>query len=215
MKNKCTAGFARSGKDTFAGFLVEELGMNTYALAQPIKDIMCALFGWGEDHRDGSYKEIEMLYSISPETLDAAGIIYNTYGLNYYEEFHDCWDKLVKLFDIMIKEDDLGYTIISPRRAFQLFGTEWGRAIDDDIWLDIAPKENTIITDVRFDNEAKYFKDLGAQVILIERPGFRPVTNGHASEAGVSREFVDFVVMNDKGLKELQEFAKVVANSTH
>lgn len=213
MKNKCTAGFARSGKDTFAGFLAKELDMDTYALAQPIKDIICALFGWGEEHRDGSYKEIEMLYSISPATLDAAGILYNDYGLNHYEEFHDCWDKLVALFDIVIKENDLGYCIISPRRAFQLFGTEWGRAINDNIWLDIAPRENTIITDVRFDNEAKYFRDLGADIILIERPGFRPVTNGHASEAGVSREFIDFVITNDKGLKELQEAAKWVAGS--
>ncbi|QKN85166.1 putative hydrolase [Vibrio phage Cody] len=213
MKNKCTAGFARSGKDTFAGFLADKLNMDTYALAQPIKDIMCALFGWSEEHRDGSYKEIEMLYSISPETLDQAGILYNQYGLDTYEAFHDCWDKLVILFGIEIKEDDLGYCVISPRRAFQLFGTEWGRALHDDIWLEIAPKENTIITDVRFDNEAKYFSALGAEIIHIERPGFRPVTNGHASEAGVSYELVDFFIVNDKGLKELQEAANEIAKS--
>ncbi len=207
MKNKCATGFARSGKDTLCGYLAEMLKMDTYALAQPIKDIMCELFGWGDEHRDGSYKEIEMLYSITPESLDAAGIMYAKYGLDQYEAFHDCWDKLMKLFCVMIKEDDLGYCIISPRRAFQLFGTEWGRAIEDNIWLEIAPKENTIITDVRFNNEASYFKQLGAEVIQVKRPGFRPVTNGHVSEQGVSSLLVDFVVNNDKGIKELQEAA--------
>lgn len=209
MKNKCLSGFARSGKDTVAKHLVKHLGLSTYALAQPIKDIMCALFGWGEDHRDGSYKEIEMLYSISPETLDAAGMLYNEYGLDAYEPFHDCWEKLVTLFSIDICVNDLGYTVISPRRAFQLFGTEWGRTINDSIWLEIAPKQDTIITDVRFDNEAKYFKKLGAEIISVERPGFRPVNNGHASENGVSSKYIDYVIRNDKGLAELREAVNV------
>lgn len=202
---KCLTGFARAGKDTVAKILVEELGMETYALAQPIKDIMCALFNWGEEHRDGSYKEIEMLYSISPATIDAAGIMYNSYGLDKYEAFHDCWDKLVTLFSIEISVNDLAYCVISPRRAFQLFGTEWGRLIDDNIWLDTAPRDNVIITDVRFDNEAEYFSKLGAEVIQVVRPGFRPVNSAHVSENGVSLPLIDYTINNDKGLVELKE----------
>ena len=202
---KCLTGFARAGKDTVAKILVEELGMETYALAQPIKDIMCALFNWGEEHRDGSYKEIEMLYSISPATIDAAGIMYNSYGLDKYEAFHDCWDKLVTLFSIEISVNDLAYCVISPRRAFQLFGTEWGRLIDDNIWLDTAPRDNVIITDVRFDNEVEYFSKLGAEVIQVVRPGFRPVNNAHVSEKGVSLPLIDYTINNDKGLVELKE----------
>ena len=202
---KCLTGFARAGKDTVAKILVEELGMETYALAQPIKDIMCALFNWGEEHRDGSYKEIEMLYSISPATIDAAGIMYNSYGLDKYEAFHDCWDKLVTLFSIEISVNDLAYCVISPRRAFQLFGTEWGRLIDDNIWLDTAPRDNVIITDVRFDNEVEYFSKLGAEVIQVVRPVFRPVNNAHVSEKGVSLPLIDYTINNDKGLVELKE----------
>lgn len=211
MKNTGLTGFARCGKDTLAKELSKILGVDTYALAQPIKDIMCALFGWGEEQRDGSYKEINMLYSISPATIDQAGILYSEYGLDEYEAFHDCWDKLVILFGVVIEEDDLAYCIISPRVAFQLFGTEWGRAIDNDIWLKTAPKDNTIITDIRFDNEAQYFKDIGAEIISIERPGFRPVNNGHVSEAGVRKELVDHEILNDGTIEQLLDTAALVA----
>lgn len=211
MNNKCATGFARSGKDTFSKELASYLDMELYALAQPIKDIMCELFGWGEEHRDGSYKEIELLYSISPDSLDAAGIMYNKYMLDAFEPFHDCWEKLVDLFGVEVRENDLGYCVISPRRAFQLFGTEWGRALHEHIWLEIAPKTNTVITDVRFDNEAKYFKALRAEVILIDRPGFKPVTNGHVSEDGVSESLIDIVVRNDSSKEALLEAARGVA----
>lgn len=191
-------GIARSGKDTAGKMMAEKLGVKTYYLSKPIKDVICALFNWGEEHRDGSYKEIPMMQVITPDQLDNAGIIYKEYGLEYYEEFHDCWDKLIDLFDILIEEDGLGRCTISPRSAFQLFGTEWGRNICDTIWLDIAPKSNVVITDVRFDNEAQYFKELGFDVVLIERTGFKPVvTNNHASESGVNTEFIDHTIIND------------------
>lgn len=212
MNNKCATGFARSGKDTFSKELAKHLDMELYALAQPIKDIICELFNWTEEHRDGSYKEIELLYSISPDSLDAAGVMYNKYMLDAFEPFHDCWEKLIGLFEIEVKENDLGYCVISPRRAFQLFGTEWGRALNEDIWLEIAPKTNNVITDVRFDNEATYFKARGAEVILIDRPGFKPVTNDHASENGVSERLIDLVVTNDSSKEALLETAREVAD---
>lgn len=198
MQNKCLTGFARSGKDTAAKVLAELLEMETYALAQPIKDIMCALFNWDEEHRDGSYKEINLTYTVTPDTLEYAAEVYESYGLQSFEEFHDCWEKLITLFNLELDEDvGVYHTIISPRVAFQLFGTEWGRTINDNIWLDIAPKNNAVITDIRFDNEAEYFINLNADIIEITRPGFRPVTNGHASESGVSEALIDYSIINN------------------
>lgn len=172
MNNTYLVGLARQGKDTVGKMLGKYTGQKLYALAQPIKDIMSALFMWDDEHRDGSYKEIPMVYRITPESLDQAGILYSQYGLDQYEPFHDCWEKLVDIFQIEIKENDYGYCRISPRQAFQLFGTDWGRSVDDEIWLKIAPKVNTIITDVRFDNEAEYFRVRGAQGIKVVRPYF-------------------------------------------
>lgn len=208
MNNIGITGFARCGKDTLGKELAKLFNINTYALAQPIKDIMCALFGWDESHRDGAYKEIELLYSISPETIDQAGIVYANYGLDEYEAFHDCWEKLVKLFNIKIEDNDLAYCVISPRKAFQLFGTEWGRSISDTVWLDVAPKTDTVITDVRFDNEAEYLRNIGAPIVKITRDGFRPVSNGHSSEHGVTDTLVNFQILNNGTWEELMNKAR-------
>lgn len=203
--NVCITGYARNGKDTVGKRLADILGYDTYYLAKPIKDIMCALFNWGDEHRDGSYKEIPMMQAITPDQLDNAAIIYNSYGLDKYEEFHDCWDKLVILLKIEIDPDGLGRCIISPRVAFQLFGTEWGRKLNDKIWLEIAPKYGTVITDIRFDNEAEYFIAFNASLVKVARPGFKPVDNGHESENGVSEYLIDFFILNDGTLNELLE----------
>jgi hypothetical protein len=214
-KNKYMVGCARSGKDTVASILSEELGMDTYALAQPIKDIMCELFMWGEEHRDGSYKEIPMLYIITPDSLDAAGNMYNNkYHLYQYEEFHDCWDKLVKLFNIELDDrDGLGKCIISPRQAFQWFGTDWGRALDDNMWINIAPRKNTIITDVRFDNEEALLRELTqAEGIHVTRPGFSKIAeSSHESEKGLTHVQAEHSVVNDKSLEDLHTAALALA----
>lgn len=212
MTNLYMTALAQSGKDTVAGIIAERTGHQLYALARPIKDIMCALFMWGDEHREGSYKEIPMVYRCTPDSVNHAGMIYNSYGLDEYEPFHDCWEKLVDLFGIEIKEDDYGYARISPRQAFQGLGTDWGRSVDNEIWLKIAPTENVIITDVRFDNEGRFFRNKGFQGIQIIRPNFGKIaSSGHASENGIDPLLVDMVINNDKGLKQLNRKAKYIA----
>ena len=60
------------------------------------------------------------------------------------------------------------------RELLQLFGTEVGRVISPNIWVDCLLKDykninNWIITDVRFENEAEAIKALGGVVIRIDR----------------------------------------------
>lgn len=198
----CMTALASSGKDTAAQMFSEQTGLDMYALAKPIKDIMCALFGWDDSHRDGSMKEVEILYPVTPDNLEKAGEVYNSYGLDKYEAFHDCWEKLILLFGL----HSAGYeynAIISPRRAFQLFGTDWGRKLHDPIWLEVAPTENVIITDVRFDNEAGYFKDLGATIIKVVRDKLVEVT-AHVSENGINPDYVDVELDNNGSLHDLE-----------
>lgn len=188
-------------------------GLERYALAQPIKDVMCALFGWGDSHRDGSMKEIELTYTVYPENVEKAGEVYNSYGLNNYEAFHDCWENLIFLFKLRYERSHYA-TEISPRVAFQLFGTEWGRAIDDLIWLKIAPTENVIITDVRFDNEALFFKKLGAKIFKVERDSAIEVAK-HVSEAGISSKWVDIYVDNNGSLKDLESIIEYLVEEKY
>src|SRR5690606_25530009 len=87
-------------------------------------------------------------------------------------------------------------------------GTEWGRSLDKDLWLKRVQQHYRsiehlegyyVVTDVRFDNEAKWIKENG-YLIEITRPG---VGGGdHASEKGLNVH-TDFVVVNDKGKLEL------------
>jgi hypothetical protein len=82
-----------------------------------------------------------------------------------------------------------------------LFGTEFCRKLfKDDIWVRKAfdnydPKVHTIITDVRFDNEAEYIKNLGGIIIKVVR-GEEKIAE-HSSERGVSDQFIDKIIFNN------------------
>jgi hypothetical protein len=107
----------------------------------------------------------------------------------------------------------------TPRRALQLLGTEFGREMmRKDVWIKRAELEvarnaewnvHTIITDVRFENEAEWIRSRDDAVLLyLEVPGL--VKDGvqyqHASEAGISRAPTDIVIVNEKtGVKALHD----------
>jgi hypothetical protein len=60
----------------------------------------------------------------------------------------------------------------TPRQLMQTLGTEWGRnMVHNDIWLNIAANHgqfDTIITDIRYENEAAYVRERGV-LIHIQR----------------------------------------------
>ena len=98
------------------------------------------------------------------------------------------------------------------RRLLQVIGTECGREYDKDIWIKkmreqiaiYVPKFDIIaIDDCRFDNEPQLVKDLGGIVIEITRPGCVP--DGHASEAGISSNLIDYHIFNNGTLEQLKE----------
>lgn len=64
------------------------------------------------------------------------------------------------------------------------------------------PADIAVVTDVRFENEARRIKDLGGQVWEIERD--TGTEDSHASEVQLPRELVDFTIPNNKSLEEFQ-----------
>ena len=153
-------GKARSGKDTFAGYLSYVLKIPPYALASPIKRNVNQMFGWDDRHSDGELKEVI--------------------------------------------DETLGF---SPRKAYQVFGTEFGRHLNPDIWINMARAQyrmigKLIITDVRFDNEAKWIQSEGGIVIEVVRDSIKAV-EGHSSETGVNREYIDYTIENNGSLNDL------------
>lgn len=105
---------------------------------------------------------------------------------------------------------------IKDRKLLQWLGTDWGRStISENIWADIwraevaealnNPETIVVCDDVRFDNEAELVKSLGGIVVKITsdaasnrmvQSGLTGISN-HASEAGVSHKFLDFVLENN------------------
>ena len=126
------------------------------------------------------------------------------------------YDKLRAFYDVFtpyVCFDNMGFMQwkISPRKAYQLFGTEFGRKhVKDTIWLDLAEDENVIWTDVRFNNEAQYLKDKGGIPIKVIADRGTTKESSHSSEAGVDESYVSIVVDNTGTIKKLEKEAEKV-----
>lgn len=111
-------------------------------------------------------------------------------------------------------DDDWG---TSPRIVMQYIGTDIFRKdiqkilpnIGGHFWVKSMEKRlkntttNTIISDVRFQNEADCVKQLNGIVFKIERPS-KDNSDKHISEIGIdSIKDYDFHIINDGSLKEL------------
>jgi hypothetical protein len=118
-----------------------------------------------------------------------------------------------QLEDRELKETIDPFWGFAPRKAMQLLGTEYGRdLLRKDLWIKRAELEHqknvkihrgTIITDVRFENEAEWIRSQpGAILIYLTVPNLeRDERYNHGSEAGIELvESFDKVVVNDKAL---------------
>jgi len=163
-------GQAGVGKDTVAKGISETQYMAQYALAAPIKEALCTMF--------------DLPYSVFVDRIQ--------------------------------KEAIIPWIGKSPRYLAQKLGTEFGRdMVAQDIWLRVMQQhyeetklvfeeqahlhtvaEGFIVTDVRFDNEAEYIKNLGGVIWKIERKIETPVL-AHVSEQGVSELLIDAVIDNN------------------
>lgn len=92
---------------------------------------------------------------------------------------------------------------VTPRKFLQLLGTEFGREmIHPDLWvraclMRVRPENNTVISDVRFDNEAHAIRAMGGKIVRIKRANQAPTGDGHASEQGIHPALVDYDITNN------------------
>ena len=100
----------------------------------------------------------------------------------------------------------------TPREAMQLLGTEWGRALDSDIWVRAWERglrgTRVVVDDVRFPNEAASIRGLGGLVIGLRRGTPDKSFDGHASEA--VRFEPDVWIDNNGTLVELSQQIELV-----
>lgn len=168
MKIIGITGLAGSGKDTARSVLQNHFGVTGMAFADPMR----AMLG---------------------QLLDHCGI-----GAEWMTQRE-------------LKEMPMPGLGVSYRHAAQALGTEWGRALtpSGDIWLKAAaasmaevmnikgPDAVFCISDVRFENEARWVREQGGVVWRIDRPGVAPVRQ-HASENGIPQNLIDHVISNSE-----------------
>lgn len=139
-------GLPRVGKDTFANFIKEHYNnVETYAFAEPIKQMCCAAFGWDRSLFDSKEKdELDPFWNVVPrEMLEYVGTTVMRGHIR----------KKFSLFDKAISEN------IWVKR-FEKFYLE-------------HRNKTIIITDLRFATEYNYLKSIeNTNIILIERPNF-------------------------------------------
>jgi len=181
-------GMARSGKDTVGNYLVQN-GFHLYKMAYPLKKCIAQRFGLTFDEVDsGDWRD-------QPSDM---------FGYNHLQSFTN----EIKFFSL--------------RSWMQWLGTEVGRDIfGKDAWIIpmIAEWENIknqnlpgmVITDIRFDNEAKAVIDLGGTIVRVIRPNIIGVED-HASEAGIDDKYITDNIMNDSDIPTLLSNAKKIFN---
>jgi ABC-type dipeptide/oligopeptide/nickel transport system ATPase component len=93
--------------------------------------------------------------------------------------------------------------VVTPRQLLQSLGTDWARdMIHQDFWVALMDRsikqaeKDVVITDLRFDNEAKWVRSKGGIVIEIIRPDQETIAPNHKSEEGVSPQYISYYFQN-------------------
>lgn len=115
------------------------------------------------------------------------------------------------LYDILYyAQKTCNFPIEKDRKFLQYIGTEWARAKDDNVWVNILLRTisdengNIFISDVRFKNEFDSLKDAGFIMILIERE--TRISLSHISENSLNEETGwDYIIKNNSSLENLYE----------
>jgi hypothetical protein len=136
-------------------------------------------------------------HSFAQPLKDMLSVLMNCVDCNdrYYSEMH--------------KEESIPGINASYRKLAQTLGTEWGRRmIDDNIWVNMLDAnteyvEKIVVSDVRFDNEAKWVKDNGGIIIKVTRPVLKSSKDNHPSEQGIDDSYVDHNIINDGTIEAL------------
>jgi hypothetical protein len=203
MKNIIVlAGPKGSGKSTVADWLVKERNYKSLSLADKLKDLAKRFFPRLLTMEDlyGPSSARERRFSPADKRLGAvelqAAITWLRLDPDGREALNDLFgDKdpdRQAAHDLTRAFDPYEASFTSPRTVLQRLGTEWGRKVWNDVWLDVVRRTVStdlascyVIPDCRFPNEAQYLRErLGADVYWVEagaRIEGRP-EDKHASE---------------------------------
>lgn len=181
MKNKVIGihGFARSGKDTIADYLVDK------TLFRP---------STGEMESDHLYKK----YSFADPLKEAVSMLFNIPLNDLYEGDRE---KVLPKWGLSIRQILQRFGTESMRNVFgEDFWLKKAQSQVDNLEDDIT----LIIPDVRFGNEADFCRENGILIHVVRPDADGKVGDvGHASEGGIIPEEDDHLIFNEGSLEEL------------
>lgn len=160
-------GYAQSGKDTAAAFLVER-GWTRLSFADALRNAVYALnpIVWGGCTATDDSEEVRV-----QDIVDELG----------YEEAKKQWPEyraLLQRFGTEVGREQFGENFWTDRVVAQ-----------------IRDGHKYVISDVRFPNEAAVVHNLGGKVFRVKRAGTEAV-NTHVSDTGIDNLLVDGVIPN-------------------
>lgn len=225
-------GRARSGKDTCADLLSDILVAEKLSLARPLKEAIRLITGWHEYHTDSVYKDHVYGPSRSAKFWREAK---SRIGSKFYAEWVMHYDihTIAGLSTAVIQDltarwlDDLQAefqtTGVSPRVVMQRFGTELGRKLNPQLWIEVLKRKRAkaklegtplvLVPDVRFPNEADALHGWGGIVVLVERSDDEScIKSSHSSETEISKIQPDLIVTNDQDLQALSSKMRDLAD---
>lgn len=162
--------------------------------------------GSGKDTVGALIKELYPQYN--PETIAFADPVKDAirHIFNLGDESIYSYDRL-KRATLKLKDEECFYTI-EGRRLVREIGMLM-RSYDEKQftrYVDQTIASNTdrlwVVTDMRFDNEYSFLKQLGAKMVKIIRPSYQ--YDGHITERAFDDHLVDKVLMNDGDLQYLK-----------
>lgn len=216
-------GRAGSGKDTAADILLEKIidyPVERYALARPIKELAKNWLGWKTHHVErveGFDREAPIYIPLNERFFCLDILIYDEFNqipTVTPEKAKACANNIINAItegdgdNIFLNKKGTEKVLkTTPRKVLQVIGTEGFRdTIDKDFWLKCAPRENVVITDVRFPNELDFFRDAEATIIHIERDRLQEVS-AHESEQDLIPDkynLGEYIIKNNGTLADLQ-----------
>lgn len=193
-------GFKGSGKDTSADHLVDHWSYAKISFAYPLKKAAKTIWGFSDEALWGpssTREEPDHRYPFNgQDPVDGSPLTLVARDVHHY------WQR----------ESDGEWfpQFVTPRVALQVLGTEYGRRMYENVWVDACLNHIRemgqplhTIPDVRFTNELNGIREAGGVVIRLLR-GQRQ--SSHPSELELEQiplEAFDFVIDNQGSKEEL------------
>lgn len=180
------SGYAQSGKDTIAAYLVEHDGWERVAFADTLREAVYTLDPTIKSQVFGEYRHRALRSVVDEFGWDAA-------------KTSPVWgDEVRQLLQRM--GTDVGRQLLGDNVWVDLAMRK------------LEPGHKYVFTDVRFPNEAEAIKRVGGHMWRVKRPNCGPV-NGHVSETALDTFLFDDFIWNDSTVADLQERTRWAALS--